>query len=277
MAGEAEDLSGCSPEGGAAGQQELEEKPAGGEGSAAPEAGGSPLEEAPDSSEERACRICYNFFDRGRHASSPLRCLHAFCLECLSRLQQPHADGPGVSITCPLCRQRTVLPDGRLLALAGQGEAASPLPPLQPLLPPRAPSLACQQRPLQEQSSAWTTPLADAGAATRAGGSCCGCCHQRWKPPDLFGSKRWLLAYFLFVIVLSAVGGIGLYRLNFGPGYILLTASIFFLSVAWCFKGATEMTAEEALLRSRGSAAACQSQASEDRTSCTRATGGWDC
>lgn len=288
MAGNAEekgDVSGCSLEGGA-GQDEAAEgaegrQPAGDAGPAA----GSPLAEAPAGSEESVCRICYNFFDLGRHAPSLLHCPHAFCLECLSQLQQP--EGRGVTITCPLCRQRTVLPDGCLLSLAVSSEqaAACPRPQyhLQPLLPLQAPRLARQQRPLPEQRSDWTTPFADASAETGPGGSCCSRrCYQRWKPLDLIETKRWLVAYFLFVIVLSAAGGIGLYSLNFGPGYILLTASIFFLSVAWCFKGATEMSAEEALLRSQeataaDSNAACQSQAIGDRTSCTQASDGWDC
>lgn len=221
------------------------------------EAGGTPLE---SSSEESLCGICYNPFDGGLHSPCLLGCLHTFCLQCLSQLQQqqqqPDRRGVSITLTCPLCRQRTLLPDGRLLSLAAPGEAQSPLPPLyrlQPPLPPAAP-----QRPQQEQSGPWTAPSADTGAGSGPAALRC-CCRRGWKPPELLGSKRWLLACFFFVVLFSAAGGIGLYCLNFGPGYILLTASIFFLSVAWCFKGATEMHAQETLLRRGldGSSTAC--------------------
>lgn len=98
--------------------------------------------EAPLTSEEYECRICYNFFDLERHAPKLLECLHTFCRECLSELYQrgdhsPHCrseassnlsgygapeltDGcrsAGPCITCPVCRHCTALPGGQVQSL----------------------------------------------------------------------------------------------------------------------------------------------------------------
>ncbi|KAM3835750.1 RING finger protein 228 [Vipera latastei] len=98
--------------------------------------------EAPLTSEEYECRICYNLFDLERHAPKLLECLHTFCRECLSELYQrgdhsPHCrseagsnlsgygapeltDGgrsSGPCITCPVCRHCTALPEGQVQSL----------------------------------------------------------------------------------------------------------------------------------------------------------------
>ncbi|KAG8135956.1 hypothetical protein E2320_008937 [Naja naja] len=98
--------------------------------------------EAPLTSEEYECRICYNLFDLERHAPKLLECLHTFCRECLSELYQrgdhsPHCrseassnisgygapevtDGcrsAGPCITCPVCRHCTALPEGQVQSL----------------------------------------------------------------------------------------------------------------------------------------------------------------
>lgn len=96
--------------------------------------------EAPLTSEEYECRICYNLFDLERHAPKLLECLHTFCRECLSELSQrgdhsPHcrseasSNGYGAPeltdggrsaapcITCPVCRHCTALPEGQVQSL----------------------------------------------------------------------------------------------------------------------------------------------------------------
>ncbi|XP_028586888.2 RING finger protein 228 [Podarcis muralis] len=84
-----------------------------------------PQPEALLSSGEYECRICYNFFDLERHAPKLLECLHTFCQDCLAQLHlrggehSPRGRGapPDSHLTCPVCRHRTALPDGRVHSL----------------------------------------------------------------------------------------------------------------------------------------------------------------
>ncbi|KAL3988443.1 hypothetical protein ACER0C_012761 [Sarotherodon galilaeus] len=62
--------------------------------------------------EESECKICYNYFDLERHSPKLLSCSHTFCLECLETLH--FREGRGWRIVCPVCRQRTPLPERRV-------------------------------------------------------------------------------------------------------------------------------------------------------------------
>ncbi|KAM6442748.1 RING finger protein 228 [Liasis olivaceus] len=152
--------------------------------------------DAPLTSEEYECRICYNLFDLERHAPKLLECLHTFCRECLSELHlrgdhSPHcradsggnisgygatelADGgrsSGTCITCPVCRHCTALPEGQvhrlpvntklveaiLLQLRGWAPLLPELRPQRLLLQVPRPS---RQRSCSEQSIGAETPSA---------------------------------------------------------------------------------------------------------------------
>lgn len=63
------------------------------------------MAEANDAIEELlTCSLCLDLFKEPK----TLRCLHSYCVECLRKLTQNKEDKP---ITCPLCRDETVIPD----------------------------------------------------------------------------------------------------------------------------------------------------------------------
>ncbi|XP_067322375.1 RING finger protein 228 [Anolis sagrei] len=166
-----------------AGRQDEEAESNGGGGG-----GGGGAEAEGPGSEERECRICYNPFDAEARAPKVLECLHTFCLHCLAQMYRHQAPGEGgggggegpvsvgdvlfpalgaVSLSCPLCRHRTLLPGGRLHDLPLNTKLAPSLPSgpgrrlqlqLLPLLPVSAEEPA-QQRPLVAQSGARPAPM----------------------------------------------------------------------------------------------------------------------
>ncbi|XP_042353036.1 E3 ubiquitin-protein ligase RNF186-like [Plectropomus leopardus] len=79
----------------------------GGDGSSAPS-------DATDSlpNDVYECKICYNYFDLDRHTPKLLGCSHTFCTECLDALHS--RQGRGWRIGCPVCRQRTIVPEYRV-------------------------------------------------------------------------------------------------------------------------------------------------------------------
>ncbi|XP_041697121.2 E3 ubiquitin-protein ligase RNF182-like [Coregonus clupeaformis] len=62
--------------------------------------------------EEYECKICYNYFDLDRRTPKILECFHTFCEECLNTLHL--REDRGWRIGCPLCRQRTPVPEYRI-------------------------------------------------------------------------------------------------------------------------------------------------------------------
>ncbi|KAK2822352.1 hypothetical protein Q5P01_022417 [Channa striata] len=80
----------------------------------------------PVPSEEHECKICYNDFDLGRHSPKLLDCSHTFCRECLDALHS--MEGRGRRIGCPVCRQRTPVPENRVHNLPDNSAVAEALP-----------------------------------------------------------------------------------------------------------------------------------------------------
>ncbi|XP_062285086.1 E3 ubiquitin-protein ligase RNF186-like [Scomber scombrus] len=77
-------------------------------------------------SEEYECKICYNYFDLGRHTPKLLGCSHTFCLQCLEALHS--REGGGWRIGCPVCRHRTPVPEYRIHNLSDNTSLTEVLP-----------------------------------------------------------------------------------------------------------------------------------------------------
>lgn len=77
-------------------------------------------------SEEYECKICYNYFDLGRHTPKLLVCSHTFCKECLEALHS--REGRGWRIGCPMCRHRTPVPEYRVHNLPDNTSVTEALP-----------------------------------------------------------------------------------------------------------------------------------------------------
>ncbi|XP_067650044.1 tripartite motif-containing protein 2-like [Haliotis asinina] len=61
--------------------------------------------------DELSCSLCLECYKQPK----VLQCQHTFCLPCLQRLMG--GSFPGMVIICPLCRERTIVPNGNLEAL----------------------------------------------------------------------------------------------------------------------------------------------------------------
>ncbi|XP_053243419.1 RING finger protein 223 [Podarcis raffonei] len=199
---------------------------------------------APPRTEE--CRICYSPFDVECRPPRQLECLHTFCLDCLSQVHQAercrrglrHSNPGAATITCPLCRHRTALPDGRVSNLPVDRALAAtscPLPPkpLQPVRPSQAAAQPAQQRPLPDQGGGRSSsdgtapqPLPSAVPAGEAEpGSGCHSCHGR--PQRLVEKIPWVwVAFCLLFGAFFSIAFISALLWNWSPWVLFLGASL---------------------------------------------------
>uniref|UniRef100_A0A4W3J1V6 Ring finger protein 183 n=1 Tax=Callorhinchus milii TaxID=7868 RepID=A0A4W3J1V6_CALMI len=59
------------------------------------------------------CTICFSDYNNGFRVPKVLECKHTFCLECLARMSLAFVSESAPEVSCPLCRQLTVLGPGR--------------------------------------------------------------------------------------------------------------------------------------------------------------------
>ncbi|XP_062832641.1 E3 ubiquitin-protein ligase RNF183 [Anolis carolinensis] len=228
-----------------AGRQDEEAESSGGGGGGEAEGPGS---------EERECRICYNPFDAEARAPKVLECLHTFCLHCLGQMYRHQAPGGGegpvsvgealfpalaaVSLSCPLCRHRTLLPGGRLQDLPLNTKLAPSLPSnpgrrlqlqLLPLLPVSVAVPAeepIQQRPLAAQSGPRAAPLSPPPSGPGLGPRCPGQRRRAQSRRQEVRTVRCVCVVFTFfsIMVVSITGPL---FLNYSGWVELFMVSLF--------------------------------------------------
>ncbi|KAL8179804.1 UNVERIFIED_CONTAM: hypothetical protein K2H54_072995 [Gekko kuhli] len=78
---------------------------------------------------EAECRICYEPFDRRAARPKLLSCRHRVCARCLHRMADVGASpaAPG-RLSCPFCRQETLLPGRDVGQLRDDGQVLASLP-----------------------------------------------------------------------------------------------------------------------------------------------------
>ncbi|XP_054837134.1 E3 ubiquitin-protein ligase RNF182-like [Eublepharis macularius] len=70
---------------------------------------------------EMECKICYEAFDGHARRPKLLPCQHGMCARCLRKMADV-GDSPGC-LSCPFCRQETLLPDQDVGQLPDDGRA----------------------------------------------------------------------------------------------------------------------------------------------------------
>ncbi|XP_062929248.1 uncharacterized protein LOC134359676 [Mobula hypostoma] len=75
----------------------------------APTAGGGDM--------ERECPVCTEPFDTDAHKQAQLNCNHSFCDSCVKTIMEKAAARSSSQIRCPVCRQRTPMPEWEIRQL----------------------------------------------------------------------------------------------------------------------------------------------------------------
>lgn len=80
-----------------------------------------------DDVEDTECAVCFCSYDNVFKTPKLLACGHTFCLECLARINVTSSELK--TLSCPVCRELTVLPHGRdLPRLSNNRDIISKLP-----------------------------------------------------------------------------------------------------------------------------------------------------
>ncbi|GCC40128.1 hypothetical protein chiPu_0024235 [Chiloscyllium punctatum] len=70
-----------------------------------------------EDSEEQECPICIERYDSGTHKQALLNCNHSFCDSCVKSIMEEAAVSNTSQICCPICRQRTPMPEWEIRQL----------------------------------------------------------------------------------------------------------------------------------------------------------------
>lgn len=136
------------------------------------------------------CSVCYSTYDNVFKTPKVLGCAHTFCLECLTNIMGgPPTDGRHMPnhITCPLCRQTTMLPPEGPPALTTSCEVLCRLPPHQQ-----------QEKPVQlKGNKLWCK--SDGGGEGSDTGQCV-CSNIRTRKPMLTQASRCICSLCVFNI-----------------------------------------------------------------------------
>ncbi|XP_048469390.1 uncharacterized protein LOC125486354 [Rhincodon typus] len=68
-------------------------------------------------SEEQECPVCIELYDSGTHKQALLNCNHSFCDSCVKSIMEKAAVSNTSQICCPICRQRTPMPEWEIRQL----------------------------------------------------------------------------------------------------------------------------------------------------------------
>ncbi|TRZ02474.1 hypothetical protein DNTS_030298 [Danionella cerebrum] len=152
------------------------------------------------------CSICFNTFDNVFKTPKQLDCTHTFCLECLSRIMTTSTNPQNSKISCPFCRQPTIIPKKGPPGLTTSQEVLCRLPVHQQQEEPvwLDGERLCYQRPIDMPGMPAFCICLDIGASRQTGVS-----PQTRSRLGFMGRlmdwKRLMLFIFLMMLLLAVV------------------------------------------------------------------------